>query len=68
MPMAGTTVSRTLLRATQVAENLAMLGAAAVTIQDDEVAPDKDGNIVPLLLDEERAKRAGFVREGVVGG
>ena len=33
------------------AENLAMLGAAAVMIRDDEVMPDKDGNIVPLSLD-----------------
>ena len=32
------------------AENLAMLGAAAVMIRDDQVMPDKDGNIVPLSL------------------
>lgn len=46
------------------AENLAMLGAAAVMIQEDQVMPDRAGNIVPLSLDAKRAIRAGFVRKG----
>ena len=47
----------------QNAENLAMLGAAALMIQDDDVMPDVDGNIVPLSLDRKRANRAGLIRE-----
>lgn len=48
----------------RVAENLAMLGAAANMIQEDEVMPDLAGNIVPLSLDARREKRAGFVGKG----
>ena len=44
----------------RVAENLAMLGAAANMIQEDEVMPDLAGNIIPLPLDAKRAKRAGL--------
>lgn len=56
----------------EVAENLAMLGAAADMIQEDEVMPDLAGNIVPLSLNAKMAKMAkraaGFVREGGGGG
>lgn len=48
----------------RVAENLAMLGAAAKLIQEDEVMPDLAGNIVPLSLGAKMAKRAGFIGEG----
>lgn len=34
----------------RIAENLAMLGATALMIQQDDVMPDVAGNIVPLSL------------------
>lgn len=34
----------------RVAENLAMLGASALMIQQDNVMPDLAGNVVPLSL------------------
>lgn len=45
------------------AENLAMLGASAEMIQDDDVMPDLAGNIVPLSLDTKMARRAGVNAE-----
>lgn len=50
-------------RGNENAESLAMLGAAAVLIEDD-VMPDAAGNIVPLSLDARRAKRVGLVGGG----
>ncbi len=47
----------------QNAENLAELGAVALMIQEDDVMPDVDGNIVPLSLDRKRANRAGLIRD-----